>query len=407
VLKQVERHEAVLASIQARWIVGAGPNHAATGQVERLGVATCRQQGRVGIKQPPGRQDAGAGFAAARNCAGELHHAAQHVDEMAGNRQVGPAGLGGDMEQHDPAGAALAGCHQRSAVSKAGPGARGKIRRWLGQNLAANGNVAGRRQSGKGSGRRIGGQRLRLDPGERATKLAFALAEQDRQQLAVGRRRSQPWSGKADQCAAALDPFVKRCADILGQGADIRHDDHRRRLGQQFRNGCGHLLVAGFDQVGIGGECAVDIVERREQGLGDVSGLSRYQRHPAAPETVIKQAGRCRGVDAGDIEAGNVVADFEGGRDGPGGLGVPDGKTDFAGCDLAALAVACSQCEVFRLSAVEAACRNAQPVGAVVGTGERQGPGFRSADDADCGGFQPGEAVQRIGGIRVSTPSLT
>ena len=67
---------------------------------------------REGLRIGLGRGNGSA--AARRRC--QIKHAAQHADEEAGQWQVRPIGIGGDMEQHDQALALVPGGHQWRAV---------------------------------------------------------------------------------------------------------------------------------------------------------------------------------------------------------------------------------------------------------------------------------------------------
>jgi hypothetical protein len=173
----------------------------------------------------------------------------------------------------------------------------------------------------------------------------------------------------------------------------ITAGDNLRSFGDRRR----HVGGLGFDQIRIGRECAVDVVKRREQGLGDVGGLAGNQRHTAAAEAVIEQATRCA-FASDDVEAGNVIADLEGGRDGAAGAYVvtaqnaisPDG-------DFTALAVACQS--VRKLSAAlafEPACGDGEPVRAIVGIGQDQGGRVPGRDDADGCGIEARKPGKRV-----------
>ena len=65
----------------------------------------------------------------------------QHVDESARQRQVRPARIGRDVEQHDHALAAVCGGDERRAVAERRPGAVGKSGFRLGQHLPRHGDV--------------------------------------------------------------------------------------------------------------------------------------------------------------------------------------------------------------------------------------------------------------------------
>ena len=92
----------------------------------------------------------------------EVDQPAQHVHEQPGQRQVGPVGIGGDVEQHDAAGAARA-----PAVTSGVPSASAaqvgcaRSRRGLGQHLAVHLHLVGHRQAGE---RRAGGERRQRRP---------------------------------------------------------------------------------------------------------------------------------------------------------------------------------------------------------------------------------------------------
>ena len=110
----------------------------------------------------------------------------------------------------------------------------------------------GARQIGEGAVRREIGDRLRLGPGQRAAERALAVAQAHRQQLVVVAGGGEPRAGEADQRAAVLDPVDKLFARGVRDGADIGHDDHRRLLLEDLRDGVGEVRARRLDQIGEG-----------------------------------------------------------------------------------------------------------------------------------------------------------
>ncbi len=208
------------------------------------------------------------------------------------------------------------GGDQRRAVGKACPGALGKIGRRFGQHLPLDQNALGRGHAGKGAERRIVGERLWLGPGQGAAKRALALAQGHRNQRIVGGRCGKARPGKADQRAAVFDPLRDRCIALLRQTADIGHDQHGGFLRQQFGNGDSKIRLVRLDQVGIGGERPVDVVERRAAAAATGRGprrersATRRRRKPSSSRKVPPA------VAAPSMPiAGKIIAQFEGRRD--------------------------------------------------------------------------------------------
>jgi len=234
------------------------------------------------------------------------------------------------MEEHGAAGAGFADGDERRAVGKARPGAFGQIRRRFGQHLPLDQHAVRPRHAGKGAEFRKIGERLGLGPGQGAAKLAFALAQDDRDERIADRCCGEARTGKTDQRAALCDPRLERFVDRLRQAADVGQHDGRGLLRQDLRHRDGEIGDAGLDQVGIGRQRPLDIVERRQEWLEIVADIAGNEGYTAAAETVVQQVRRPSRGKAGDRQAGKVVAQFEGGRDLAAGHGCAGGEVDIA-----------------------------------------------------------------------------
>ena len=94
---------------------------------------------------------------------------------------------------------------------------------------------------------------------------------------------------------------------VGGQSADIGHHDDRRSLLDQFWDGFGKIEAGGRDDVGIGLECPVDVVERGKQRLRLVAFGLRDQRDAAAPLALVQNPRRAGVKLAIDGQRGEIV----------------------------------------------------------------------------------------------------
>ena len=166
---------------------------------------------------------------AGMDAVGQHQYPPQHVDIETRQRQRRPGRARGDVEQHQPAIAAMLGRHQRRAVGKPRPGAVGEIDRRLGQHLARHRHVGRNAQAAEWTGIRKAREVLRLGPGERAAEIASADAQLHRQEVVDVARHVLP--PDADEHAAVADEFRHRIG--IGDLADVRQHQHRDVLVQQ------------------------------------------------------------------------------------------------------------------------------------------------------------------------------
>ena len=101
-----------------------------------------------------------------------------------------------------------------------------------------------------------------LDEPEAALSFSSTLALMSTLQRIADRGGGKARSGKADQRAASRDPGLQRFVDRFRQAADVGQHDGRGLLRQDLRHGDGEIGDARLDQVGIGRERPLDIVER-------------------------------------------------------------------------------------------------------------------------------------------------
>ncbi len=153
---------------------------------------------------------------------GERDDALEHIDEGAGKRQVGPARVAGDVEQHDQALAAPCRGDERSAVGERRPGVLAERRIRLGQHLPADGHVIGH---GHAVERTLAGKRgewLRLVPAQTAAERAPTAPQLDRNKIVVGGGKAR--AGEPYEHAAILDPARQAIMRLAGDIADIGED---------------------------------------------------------------------------------------------------------------------------------------------------------------------------------------
>src|SRR6185312_4816924 len=95
------------------------------------------------------------------------------------------------------------------------------------------------------------------------------------------------------------------------QLADIGQNDGRYFLLDELVNGVGDVAFVRRDDVGIGRERALDIIERREQRLRGLARLARDDADSVPLRAGIEKMDRAGRSLAGDLDAGNLVADLE------------------------------------------------------------------------------------------------
>ncbi len=255
----------------------------------------------------------------ARHADRQLHQTSQHVDEQAGQRQVGPVGVGGDVEQHDPPGAPRLLGDQRRAVGQRRPAMLRQGGGGLGQHLSGHLDLVGYGEAGERRGVAEGGETGGLAPRQRPAKLPFPREQTDRQQRIrlVGLLLGHARSGEADQQPAVLDEAGDRIAFLAGRQRPIGQDQHGEVARQQgFQVALPHL--------GVRREGAAEIEQRsreRRFGGGEIAGDQPDGTQPPALVEQQDLAGRGRSLEH---QPGEPVAQLrrQGDRDfGRGGAG--------------------------------------------------------------------------------------
>ena len=235
--------------------------------------------------------------------------APQHLDEAAGERQVRPARVGGDVEQHDHALAALDRGDERRAVGERRPGAFGKSGFRLGQHLARDGDVVGHRHAVERAFARERRERLRLVPAQAAAEHAAAAAQLHGHEIVVGGRK--PRAGEAHQHAAVLDPGGQPVARLARDVADVGQHDHRHALLDEAAHRFGRRRDVGEPHIGERVERARQIVGRGQQRLRGVGGGAGDDADGAAAPALVEQLHRAGRALAGDFQPRDVVADLD------------------------------------------------------------------------------------------------
>ena len=247
------------------------------------------------------RRRAGASAAARRSPAGGcramgmrlVDDAAQHFDEGAGNRQIRPAGVGRGVEQHQPAAATARGGDQRRAVFQHRPGLGFQIRFLQCQHLAFDRHLARRLDAEERTARLEGRHLLGRVPGQRAAEAAVAGAQSHGQQriLITGRVGGcKARAGETDQHAALVDPVRQRrpvsCGRLPISAITIAETFWPIRAGIAVA-----MLASRLSRMSEKGASARgDVIERAQQRLRDVGGLTGEKADDAAAEVVVEQS---------------------------------------------------------------------------------------------------------------------
>ncbi len=230
---------------------------------------------------------------------------AQHIHEQPGQRQVGPVGVGGDVEQHDAAGAARRLRHQRRAVGQCRPGMAGKVGRWFGQHLSVDLHLV-RHAAGRRTANSPGtAPRRRVRP-RTARRQAGVAAEQLHRQQRIGladRLFGGARSGEADQQAALLHP-VRQCVALgTGRQRPVRQDQHRQLALQQRRK-------IGLAHLGERRQRAAQVIQRpgeRRIGGGQVAGEQCPPGGDASARPAARPTRRSAGLPAPAGSAGCAI----------------------------------------------------------------------------------------------------
>ena len=214
----------------------------------------------------------------------QVHDPAQHVDEHARERQRAPARVGRGVDQDQPPLAVPRLGDQGRAVLERGQRRGREVGGGLGQHLAADARVLGRRQAGE---RPVGVERRQLQgllPSKGAAQHPVALAQRDGDQLVAA--RGEPRPREADQDAALLHPGLElgplAGVDAAGVG---HHEERERALGEVVDRALAQVGVGGQrlgEEVALGEERLVGLVAGRAQDAGRAPLPALVQQHDAA-----------------------------------------------------------------------------------------------------------------------------
>jgi hypothetical protein len=283
---EVQRAPAVLRSIQPRRV---------TRRDGGAGDLACRQAGRglqrrgqqpVAIQRFGRRQDGVVGDRchARRQC----DEPAQHVHEQAGQRQIGPVGIGGDVEQHDASRPPGSLGDQRSAVGQRRPGVGTKVSRRFREHLAVDLHLL---RNGQASERRAGAElrhARRLRPGQRPAELTVTPQQLDRHQRIrlADRLLGGARACEADQQPAMLHPLGQRVAiGPVGQWP-VGKDQHRDLALQQR----GEI---GFADLGVRRQRAAKVKQRTGEWRIGSRQVTGEDSHRPPPPALIEQHHGC------------------------------------------------------------------------------------------------------------------
>ncbi len=175
------------------------------------------------------------------------------------------------MKHHDEAFAAALEGDERRAVGKPRPGALGKPRIGLGENLARHRHVLRDRQAEEGARLVEGREALGLLPGHGAAEHAPVAAKPHGRQAVgiVGQTRA----GEAQQHAALLDEIRKAFIGLARRDLGVREDEHVGALVQR-RERRVFVRAGRKGDLREGRERALEIMRRREQRLRAIDGAA-------------------------------------------------------------------------------------------------------------------------------------
>jgi hypothetical protein len=119
-------------------------------------------------------------------------------------------------------------------------------------------------------------------------------------------------AGEADQHAALVEPGFELFLGAGDQLADIgQHDGGDALLLDQVVHGGGDVALVRRDDVGIRGQRALDIVERRQQRLRFLAGFAGDDADAVPLRAGIEQIDGAGGALALDLDARHLIADLE------------------------------------------------------------------------------------------------
>src|SRR3954454_6963060 len=213
------------------------------------------------------------------------------------------------MKQADDAFTTMLAGHQRRSIFQRGPAFRRQHRIRFGKHLAADGDVLRYRQAGEWP---VGGERgegLGLFPCEAAAKAAAAVAQLDRDEIVIGLRQVRP--RKADQYAALCDPGRKALANFGRQRPDVGKHHHRQLLVEKLSDYLLRGTPLAQSHIREWRQRAGEIERRGQQRLRGVTGGSADDADRAPSPAFVQQLYRARRTLSRDLEARDVVAQFD------------------------------------------------------------------------------------------------
>lgn len=279
-------------------------------RLDRLEVGRRLHQAAVGGEHPVGADEAVESLAGAD---AEIDDAAQHLHEETGERQAGPARVGGGVDEQDVAVARLAAGDDRRAVGEARQCRLGEVRARLGQHLAIDQRLLADVEPGEEAVGGEGSQRQGLRPGQRTAELAVAGAQPDGQErivldladrLARLVQPGEPGAGETQHHAARLDPCLERCRLGRIEMAAIGDDEQRERLLDQLGDPPGA-------QLGERGERALDEIGFGEKRLRGRRPGRAGDADRAPPPALVEEQHAADAVIAFEGEAGDAVAHIQ------------------------------------------------------------------------------------------------
>ena len=234
------------------------------------------------------------------------------------------------MEQHNEALSLFGGRDQRRAVGERRPHLQLARHGGIGENLPVDLDVLRDSETAERALLLEGCERLRRAPGERAAERAAAPAQGHRQQLIAA--LLEPGAREANEHAARFEPGLELFLGAGDELADIGEHDGRDLLLDQAMDGVGDIAFARRDDVGIGRERALHIIERREQWLRRLARFARDDADTMPLRAPVEEMHRAGGPLACDLDARHLIANFQRQVEIGGGLArVPaDGEGSFA-----------------------------------------------------------------------------
>ena len=198
---------------------------------------------------------------------------------------------------------------QRRAVGERRPGAVGERGVGLGQHLAGDRDVGRHRHAEERALAREGGELLRLVPAQAPPRTRPPRRSLHRHEVVVG--GGEPRTGEAHQHAAVLDPARRAARAPRATLPTSARISIGRRCSMNWLTACAGEPRSASRTSANGSSARDEIEGRGEQRLRGVGGRAGDHADRASAPALVEQLHRAGRALAGDLEAGDVVADLD------------------------------------------------------------------------------------------------